>query len=130
MRIDYTNNTIEMEPGPNLYIMGSPNEFIRLLKIIEPLTTTDDVSISLKSKIENIEFLGEEIEDILMISKKKGSTLIKMKKSCAVMEMDSLLWKKVKLLIEGLSKSKAHQFIGFDNLEMIEDCNVIMSSEW
>ena len=130
MRIDYTNETIEMEPGPNIYMMGSPNEFIRLLEIIEPLTITNDASISLKSKIENLVFLGKGIEDILMISKKQGRTLIKIEKSCAVMEMDSSYWKKVVNLIEGLSKRKAHQFIEFDNLEMREDCNVIMSSEW
>ncbi len=47
MKIEYTTESVESEPGPNLYWMGSREECLRLSNLIHPLGEKNDSEINL-----------------------------------------------------------------------------------
>ncbi len=46
------------------------------------------------------------------------------------MELDPSLWKQVSETMSVLIHKPSHIYLDFDHLNLNEDCNIIMSSEW
>ena len=127
MKIDLTNEMIEMESGPNLYFMGSIPDYIKLKKVFFDLSQGENSEVMLDDIFN--ELISSPVE-VVFRSKKGGAILSKIKDGNVLMELDFQLWKRIALMVCPLSEKKAHCYVEFDDLDLRDDCNVIMSSEW
>lgn len=130
MKVDFTYDIIEMEPGPNLYLMGNNIEYQLLSETFASLSTNIDFEISLRSIYKNLEIVDNMPLNIIFKSLENGNILSKVEKNNITVELSPALWLAVLKITHPLSYKKAHAFIEFDNLALREDCNIIISSEW
>lgn len=129
MKIDLTNEMIEGEPGPNLYFMGSMSDFDLLVGWIEKLASKTKIEILLNDAFEGLETITPGLK-IILKSSKRGCVLSKMEKLTVTMDLKPIYWEKVLNQVTAISKKQGLAYIEFDNLDLREDCNVMMSSEW
>lgn len=126
MEIIYTLNSVESEPGPNLYWRGRASEFLTLMINLHALGTSNGVRVALES-IENIRLTG--VDSYVMISSENGCTLAQVQDGAVLTELDPKLWREFlhNVLIISFTRGFIYQDISCPGL--IEDANIIMSSE-
>ncbi|MBF0497355.1 MAG: hypothetical protein HQK58_12405 [Deltaproteobacteria bacterium] len=124
--IEYTNDFLEGEPGPNFYWKGIPSDFLQLVYDLHPLGTKLGIEIRLNS----LDYI-QTTEDfkILLRSSEGGRNLCTKNKSIIMMDLDKNIWRRVIEKILSVSFEKSHNYIEFDDLELKESANVIVSSE-
>lgn len=129
IKVDYTHELIEGEPGPNLYFMGKPDDFRLLIEPIRDLIDEKKNKISL-SNLVFIELL-EPLKDVLFCINERDEHLAKVINSNEIeVSLSRSLWLKIHEMANVLSRKKGHLYIEFDDLNLREDCNIIWSSEW
>lgn len=133
MKIEYTIESVEGEPGPNLYWKGSPEECLRLANVIHPLGESNDLGESNNIEInlakeDWVELIG--IESLLLRSKTDGRVLLKLEGGKALMELDSEAWRNFCIEMFCISFHRCHNYIDFEGCNFYQDANVVISSEW
>jgi hypothetical protein len=129
MKIELTNEMIEMEPGPNLYFMGSVKDFDLFSNIIMKLKSKTTQIILLNEIFDDLEVINPNLK-IILKSVEQGNILNKIEDTNVIMELDPSLWGQVLKKILALTCKPSHIYLEFDHLNLREDCNIIMSSEW
>ncbi|MCB0721068.1 MAG: hypothetical protein KDC42_02085 [Ignavibacteriae bacterium] len=127
MKIEYTTDSVEGEPGPNLYFMASPEECSKLANLIHPLGETNDIEIDL-TKEDWIEIVGKD--SLLLRSKADGNILMKLDGEKMIMELDNVAWRTFCIEMFAISFYRCHNYIDFDGCDYHEDAQIIISSEW
>lgn len=125
LKLLFTNDSIEGEPGPNLYLKGSTGDFSKLKDLISHMSISQK-SISLK-EAHVLETSGK---DIIMSCEANKRVLSKIDDENVYMNLDSKYWNEIIAKTDLLSNSKGFNYIEFDSDEMIEDANLIWSSEY
>jgi len=128
MKIDFTKEMIEMEPGPNLYFMGTMDEYTLLSEIAITLSN-QNLEILLNDKFQKLEMEPRNLL-ISFRSSYVGNAFTKIQDDKIIVTLSPELWTRVASFAEVLSTKKGHIFIEFDNENVIEDYNMIWSSEW
>jgi len=124
--IEYTDDFLEGEPGPNFYWRGSPNDFLQLVIDLHRLGIHNKIVIDL----QNLKYIQvEEGLNIILKSAKEGRTLCHKNKTNIIMELDKNIWRRVLSVLLTISFEKSHNYIEFDDLDLEESANVIISSE-
>lgn len=133
IKIEYTLDSVEMEPGPNIYFMGNPTDYLKLLNDLHGLAAKNGVEINLADldyvKLpDGFTYVARSSENGALLSKVEGTQI--------TMDLDRELWKQVLTWILYITFGKGHQYIEFDDFDYFkkfdirEDANVIMSSAW
>jgi hypothetical protein len=134
IKIEYTLDPVEMEPGPNIYFMGKPEDYLKLLNDLHGLAAKNNTEI----KLADLDYV-ELLEGISYIARSSegGAILSKVEGKYITMDLDRELWKQILAWILYITFGKGHQYIEFDDLDYLtkkydikEDANVIMSSAW
>ncbi len=125
--IDYTNAMVEGEPGPNLYWMGSPPDFLRLMVDLHSLGQKDGIEIDI-SKLEYVK-INDDYK-IIAKSSKDGKILSQLNGKEIIIDLDGSLWREVFINFLMISFLPSHAYIEFEDLQLIEEANIIASSEW
>lgn len=127
IKVEYTLNSVEMEPGPNIYFMGKPEDYLKLLNDLHGLAVKTGTEIDLAD-------LGyvEMLDGITYIARSSpnGSLLSKVEDKQISMDLDKKIWKQVMHIVLSISFFPSHNFIEFNELDLREDANVTISSEW
>ncbi len=129
MKIDFTNEMINMEPGPNLYFMGNTADFVLLHNIFIRMSKNVTAEVSLDNEIENVEMIGSK-KRIILKSSDGGNILSKVEEENIIIDLDPRLWRKASLIVDSITKEPSHNYIEFDDIDLLEECNLIISSEW
>lgn len=128
MNIELTNETIEGEPGPNIYFGGSMEDFYKLSEALEILIQGIDTFIVI-NELDFCQIVNPNLE-IIFKSIEGGKILSKIDSEKFIVELDSDLWEKIFIKCVLLSRDTGHFYIEFDDLDLVEECNIIWSSEW
>ena len=132
IKIAYTSEAVEGEPGPNLYWMGSPPDYLRLLGDLHRLGTSNNISILL-SPYTYIQLDG--INEIEAASYPGSRVLCRLDNNKVFIRLDKKIWRKILNILLTLSFFSCHEYvdsdvIGIEDEEVKEDANIIISSEW
>ena len=125
MKIEFTYDKVEGEPGPNLYFTGSQKDFKILIELMRKLTEID-------SKIIISDFFRVSPSDtkISFQSISNGDILSSIKKNQISSVLNRKNWGEILENAESIVNQKGHIYIEFDQLELKEECNIIWSSEF
>jgi hypothetical protein len=124
--IDYTHDYVEGEPGPNLYWRGTTADFLRLLLDMHSLGVQENIEIRM-SDIDYVLIIGTP--DVLAKSSKNGKTLCRVAGDKIVIDLDPSIWRQVLAVWLGISFYSSFDYIEFDEIDLIEDANFIVSSD-
>jgi hypothetical protein len=124
--IEYTTQVIENEPGPNFYWRGQPHDYLMLINDLHRLGTESDVEIDMND-IEYVEVLGKY--KIIARSSDDGRILCHVNGDLILIDLSNPIWRQILGLFLRISFYPSHEYVEFDNLELIEGANFIVSSE-
>ena len=124
--IDYTNKSVEGEPGPNFYWQGIPADFLQLVVDLHRLGRDNGNELYLNT-LNYIQVIQDY--KIILRSSKGGNKLSSKNESTITMDLDKNIWQSVLYKLLGISFERSHDYIEFDDLELEESANVIVSSE-
>src|SRR5271168_4103064 len=126
MEIIYTQNSIEGEPGPNLYWRGNPSEFVQLLIDMHPLGVSSGISM----RLEDFKYI--RLNGILsfgLSSTDDGKTLIRVEDGIAITELSLKLWREFLHNILSISFLRSFVYQELSIPDQVSGINIIMSSE-
>ncbi|HIP83471.1 MAG TPA: hypothetical protein EYH19_07870 [Desulfocapsa sulfexigens] len=124
--IEYTDEFLEGEPGPNFYWRGRPRDFIKIIADLHPLGSNNETEI----KLNNLALIQVNSDHIITArSCEGGSTLCSIKGNNILIELDKKLWRGVISLFLSVSFERSHNYVEFDNYDLKEDANFIINSE-
>lgn len=123
--IELTNNMVEGEPGPNLYIRGKPKDFLQLSMKLHFLGIRNNLEFELDTLIDNI---ASNVK-IILKSSNNGKILTKIIDGILYIDLTPTLWQEILHDLFTLSFGKGHIYIEFDDCQLIEEVNIIASSE-
>ncbi len=128
MLIDFTNAYVEGEPGSNLYFGGSNEDYFKLSEAIEVLIRKKDAVV----EIHNLDFCKTVDPNLKIFFKSVdgGNILSKIDGKNLITELDISLWENIFIKCVLLSRHTGHFYIEFDDLNLVEEYNIIWSSEW
>ncbi len=126
IKISFTNEKIENEPGPNFYWRGEPSDFLQLVFDLHRLGQNDDVEIDI-SKFDYIQISG--VHRVKAKSSLDGKVLCAIEDSTIIINCTNSIWRGVLAIFLSISFYPSHNFIEFDNEDLIEEANFIISSE-
>ncbi|MEM5787051.1 MAG: hypothetical protein AAGU11_07005 [Syntrophobacteraceae bacterium] len=124
--IEYTNDVLEGEPGPNLYWRGNPVDFLALICHLHSLGSKEGIEIRLET-IPLVRIIGAF--SITARSSSEGSILCKMDVNTIFIDLTSSLWRQVLVKFLQISFFPSHDYIEFPDLQLFENANFIVSSE-
>jgi len=126
IRLQIINEQIAGEPGPNFYWRGKPHDFKILLDIFHVLGKEYNRKIILNE----IEILSiDEPLKIEASSNENASKLVSISQDFIEIDLDPKLWREILHKFLSISFFPSHEYIEFDNLDLVEDANFIISSE-
>jgi hypothetical protein len=124
--IEYINDFLEGEPGPNFYWRGTPDDFLQLVADLHCLGVNNGAELSLNT----FDYIrAADNLKIILRSSENGRNLCSKNESGVVMNLDKNLWCMVLDKLLSVSFEKSHNYIDFDELDLTESANVIISSE-
>jgi hypothetical protein len=127
MDIIYTQESVEGQPGPNVYWRGSPVEFFQLLIDLHALGVSSGISISL----ENLKYIRlVNIKSYQMRSLDNGDKLAQIEDGTVLTELAPAIWEE--FLHKILSITFGCGFCYVEDLcrtPLVGDATIIMSSE-
>ena len=123
--IQILNTPFEGEPGPNFIWVGQPDEFCRLVFDLHKLGTNDSIIIDIDN-YSYVNVLGGKY--VLLKSNKNSNTLCKILDDIIIVELDSKLWREVLHKFLSVSFIESHNYVEFDDYEIHEEANFIISS--
>lgn len=126
IHIEYTDEFIEGEDGPNFYWRGKPKDYLRLVNDLHDLGCNEGIEIQL-DKVEYITMLSNI--KIVMKSSSEGNVLCTRQNNTVLVDLRCSIWRNLISLLLTVSFFKSHQYIEFDDLNLVEDANFIISSE-
>ena len=124
--IEYLNEEIEGEPGPNFYWRGVPKDYIRLLNDMHVLGCEEDVEINL-TDYPYIKLKG--LKKVHIRSSSTGSFLCKRNGDAVIIDLTSSIWQDLLRYFLIISFYPSHYYVDFEDMNFIEDANFIISSE-
>ena len=124
--IELTNENISGEPGPNFYWRGTPEDFLRLIQDLHKLGKDHGETVSAKD-LDYVEVLdGYSVE----LKSDKGSNKICDVRNKAIdVNIDRKVWQRLLSIFLSISFYPSHDYIDFEDLDLLEDANFIVSSE-
>jgi hypothetical protein len=133
LKINFTNEMIYGFEGPNLCMLGEPENFKTLGKIILELTDMHlDQEIDITEQ-NFIEITGNKCK-VLFASKKAANSWGVLKTDNFILfELDYRIWERIFQFSALLSWDKQTYYLnkyeaGLNDLVLIQDCNIIWSS--
>lgn len=126
INIEYTEEYLEGEPGPNFYWRGKPYDYLRLVDDLHRLGTSADVEISLNS-LEYIQC--SENYQLIAKSSNGGKILCKNENDMCLINLEPSLWQQVLGKFLRISFYPSHDYVEFEHVELVEHANFIISSE-
>ncbi|MBI1924820.1 hypothetical protein HYR99_11270 [Candidatus Poribacteria bacterium] len=126
MTIEYTHETIENESGPNFYWRGAPDDYFTLFCDLHVLGKVYGQEIRLND-LPYLQVKGGYF--VKARSSENGDKLVYVKGSEIEIDLDCAIWRSVLTLFLSVSFYESHNFVEFDDKELIEHGNFIVSSE-
>jgi len=124
--IEYIEDQIEGEPGPNFLWKGQPEDFMRLVVDLHSLGTEDDLEVL----VNDFGYINVQNGNrVVLKSSLNGKTLVGVENNELIIDLDKDIWREVLHYFLSVSFCPSHNFVEFDNLEVIELGNFIISSE-
>jgi hypothetical protein len=134
LQIDFTNETVFSFEGPNLCLLGSEEDFLKLAKSISDLTGTNGITIELL-KLDFATKVGED-KNIIFASK-SGSKLLGVfdNSDNLLFELDYRYWERLFKYFILMSWRKSTYYLNeyencLSDLKLEQECNFICSSEF
>ena len=124
--VSYVNEYVEGEPGPNFYWRGEPNDYLKLINDLHRLGKENQVTIS-ATKLCYIHLDG--FSGLEFKSSAFGKKLVALCNNKIIVDIDQTLWREVFHKFLSISFVKSHNFVEFDEIDIYEDANFIISSE-
>lgn len=131
LKVDLVYDYLEGEPGPNLYFMGNLMDHICFIDnlrrfISNPLKNYKETIVEF---VEFVELLDKSYK-IQFVINPQGKQLCKIEGDFISISLPIELWREFIHLLEPLTIKKGHVFVEFKNQDLIEDANLIFSSEY
>ena len=122
--IDFLQEEAFGEPGPNLVWRGFPSDFLIFAMDVHAMICTGK-----NLRIENSDsFILNGKKDISFIIVNDSQSLVKIEKNSIVTALSKRHWEEVFHLILTITFGPGHNYIEFDDIDLIEDANWIIDS--
>lgn len=125
--IEYTYESVENEPGPNVYWHGNHRDFLRFLIEAHELGVSNGYELNVED-LDYVSLVG--ITSYHVRSTHGGITLCKKHGQSIEMELDSLLWRDILHKVLSISFGSGFVYQEFDEKKLIEQANIVMKSTW
>lgn len=135
LKVDYTDEMVFGFEPPNLCLLGNPDNFQRLGKIILELTDIHtDKEIDLTEQ-DFIEITGKGCKVFFSSKKMANSWGVLKSDNIILFELDYRIWERIFQFSALLSWGKLTYYLnkneaGLNDLDLNQDCNIIWSSEF
>jgi hypothetical protein len=130
MIIEYTTKSLQGENGPNVYYMGNPEEYWQALSDLRVLGMKN-TEINL-NKMSYIKANGGLL--VVYRSSDNGNILLQKKDNTLLTELTCGFWQAFMHYFLTISFDPSHCYVDLDDIRkytpLVEDANIIMSSEW
>lgn len=123
--IELTDDYVEGEPGPNFYWRGSPIDYKNFSNVLLDLISTEGKLHIVKNK--DFDLIG--FSEISISVKENSDYLVHIDDDKVNILLDETIMKEVAMIFESISKCPSHNYVEFDELDLIEDANWIISSD-
>lgn len=127
IKVDYTLEYLCGEPGPNIYFMGQPTDYSKLSIDLHELGEKPDIKFTL-SDLNYINILNGY--NIICKSSKDGNVLNKVSDKQIIIDLTPTMWRTLIIEIFAISFYPCHDYLEFDGVDIIEDANIMVSSEF
>lgn len=124
--IEYTNEYLAGEPGPNFYWRGKPADYLGLIRDLHPLGIRNDVEICVND-LKNVKVVDGS--KIIAKSTKEGRILCCKSEGLILIDLTCMIWRSIHRLLLEISFAPSHHYVEFDEADLAEDANLIISSE-
>ena len=124
--IEYLNEEIEGEPGPNFYWRGKPNDFLQLLNDLHDLGCEEKIEIDLV-ELNYIEL--NDMTNVRAVSSLSGDLLCKKNGDTILINLTISAWQELLHNFLAISFYPSHYYVDFEGINFFEDANFIISSE-
>ncbi|MEW5736646.1 MAG: hypothetical protein AB1921_17510 [Thermodesulfobacteriota bacterium] len=124
--IELTGSPVEGEPGPNLYWMGSPPDYLKLILDLHLLGRENGREVLL----HGFDYVSLSHCDSVTLRSRAGANDVRGINGRQVrIELDKSLWQKVLHAFFGISFYPSHDYVDWEGTGPKEDANFIISSE-
>ncbi|XPV68800.1 MAG: hypothetical protein ACNI25_16060 [Halarcobacter sp.] len=123
--IELTDEYAYGEPPPSFIWRGKPYDYIKLIKDLYFLGEQNGNLIQLS----NLNYIDTKELNILLCSNNNANILNKIEGLNVSINLDANLWREIIEYFLSISFSPAHNYIDFDEYNLYEDANFIISSE-
>jgi len=127
IKIDYTLEEISGEQGPNIYFMGKPYDYVKLTKSLHDLGEKSNITIYL-SDLKYINILDDF--SIICKSTENGNTLSKIEGKQITIELTPTIWRTILIQMFAISFYPCMDYLDFDGAGLVEEANIMISSEF
>lgn len=125
--IDFTNDRIYNEPGPNLLLFGNREDFLQLLTDLHKLGVKNNEKVEVEA-LTYTKLLQEDL-NLAFSSSASGDILLKKSDERLEVNLKKELWREIHHKILSITYEESFNFIEFDNFSLQEDGNIIISTE-
>ena len=126
LTIEFTNEYVEGEPGPNFYWSGHPDDYLKLVVELHKLGSDINEKIFFRD-LNYVRLIN--IDNVEAKSSREGKILNKKIDRTILIDINCTLWQEIMRVFLILSFNQGHYYLDFDNLRLEEDGNFIVSSE-
>jgi len=125
LSIDFTNEMICGESGPNFYWYGSMEDFYWLTSIMHPLGKINNYQMRLPCKKDELDVFVE------LSSRTNSKILNKYDNSlnCIRVELDREIWREILKKFFLLSMVSGREYIELEDFDLYEEANFIIDSQ-
>ncbi|MBI9075245.1 MAG: hypothetical protein JEZ02_07530 [Desulfatibacillum sp.] len=126
IKILYTDEMIEGEPGPNFYWVGLPEDYLKLIMDLQDLGKHNDLEIEL-NRLNYVCVEGGII--VRAVSSAGGNILCERSESNVLMMLSPSLWRDIFHHFLAVAFYPCHDYLDFEGQNLVETANYIISSE-
>ena len=124
--VEYLNEEIESEPGPNFYWRGEPKDFLCLINDLHLLGAKEDVEVNLID-YNYIKLIN--VANVKAVSSLNGGLLCKRSGDDVLIDLNRSTWRELLGIFLMISFYPSHHYVDFEESNLFEDANFIVSSE-
>jgi hypothetical protein len=124
--IEYLTDNIEGEAPPHFYWRGKPKDYLQLINDLYTLVIEEGSVVD----VGGLSYIKMEgVSKVTLRSSANGDCLCKKEGDQIIVDLTGELWREVLLLFFSICFSPSHNYVEFDELELVEDANFVISSE-
>jgi hypothetical protein len=125
LQIEFMEEFMLNEPGPNFYWRGNPADFLQIVVDLHILGEGNGYNIALHD-LSYVSVIG--VSKVVATSTQEGNRLVVLENDQITIDVDAQLWQGIIAKMLSISFDASFNYVEFDGLDLIEDANFLIES--